>query len=198
MMSTPISNLCCLLATLVAVGWLSAGCSKPPPPVTNGLPVPVAEDQFPFCAVTHAGNYVLAANSNGFYRASILLKKWEKINLPPLMPTFGQFVTSQVDTNKVFFLPYSFRKEGGLYVSDDIGSTWILVSDAYSFRAVYQNRDGKLYAITSSRILVSENEGKIWKDITGNAFGDFWGVFSDPSFPKRICVLGNFAAKLYL
>ncbi len=214
MKSVSTHKLAVAFATLVAAGLLCAGCSeslRPP----NTSPLTDAEKRASFFAVTHAGGYILAANSNGFFRALSSTKKWERLSVSRKMSPQGQFAISQTDSNSVFYWPQSFEKKGGLFVSHDAGATWNSVCLDYSFEMVYPNLDGRIYAIVRKEftlnstdiswkkegsnqairwlLLVSENQGKSWRDITGNiAVGvQLITIFSDPASPKRVCVVGN-------
>ena len=207
---------------MVAAGVLCPGCSESLPPPNNS-PLTEAEKQTSLSAIARTGDYILAANSNGFYRALLTTKQWERIPLPGKMPTVGQLATSQANSNCVFFWSPSFGRpaegKGGLYVSRDAGATWHLVSDDYDFQFCFQNRDGKLYAVVLQEftprrgesapsyttdksgakryirwnILVSENLGRHWRDITANIGPGMglYGIFPDPAAPQRVCLRGN-------
>jgi hypothetical protein len=195
-------NLLRFLVTIVATGMLCTGCSESLPPPDKS-PLTETEKQARLFAVVRAGDFVVAVSSNGFYRTQASTKNWERISVPRGMWVQGQFATSQSDSNSIFYWPYSFGKSGGLYVSHDAGSKWDLVSGKFGFRFVYPNHDGRLYAIVEkevtidsrkgfrSRLLLSNNQGKSWKDISQNIFGDLESIFTDPQHTNRVCVLGN-------
>jgi hypothetical protein len=190
------------LATFVVAGFLCASCSEALPPLDKS-PLTENEKQERLFAVAHVGDYVVAVNSNGFYRTQTSTKNWERISVPQGMSVQGQFAVSEANSNMVYFWPYSsFDAKGHLYASSDAGAKWTLVSDDYGFTSVFQNRDGRLYAAiwqevggskqgVRSRLIMSENGGKSWKDISQNIFGDFFRIFSDPKHPNRVCVYGN-------
>lgn len=189
-------------ATLVAAGILCASCSEKLPPPDKS-PLTDAEKKARFFAVSHVGDFVVAVNSNGFYRTQASTKNWERVSVPRGMSVQGRFATSQSDSNSIFYWPYSFGKSGGLFVSQDAGNKWSLVSSEFGFRFVYPNRDGRLYAIVEkevtvdsrkgfrSRLVVSDNQGKTWNDISRDIFGDLYAVFADPKHTNRVCVVGN-------
>jgi hypothetical protein len=191
-----------VFATLVAAGLLCASCSEALPPPDKS-PLTETEKQARFFAVTRVGDFVVAVSSNGFYRTQASTKNWERISVPHGMSVQGQFAVSQANSNVVYFWPLSaFDTRGSLYVSSDAGARWTLVSDDYGFSSVFQNQDGRLYATiwkkvggssqgVHSRLIMSENGGKSWKDISQNIFGDLISVFSDPKHPNRVCVMGN-------
>jgi hypothetical protein len=190
------------LATFVVAGFLYAGCSETLPPPDKS-PLTEIEKQERLFAVAHVGDYIVAVNSNGFYRAQVSTKNWERLSVPHGMSVQGQFAVSEANSNMVYFWPDSpFDAKGRLYVSSDAGTKWTLVSDDYGFTSVFQNRDGRLYAViwkedgrskqgVYSRLIMSENGGKSWKDISQNIFGDLYNIFPDPKHPNRVCVYGN-------
>lgn len=214
MNSVSAHKLVLAFATLVAAGFLCVSCSEKLPPPDKS-PLTEAEKQVRLFAVVRAGDYVVAVSSNGFYRTQASTKNWERVSVPRGMSVQGQFVTSQTDSNSVFYWPLAFENKGGLYISHDAGSTWSLTCGDYSFQSVYPNKDGKIYAIvlkgfTSKSsdlvwkkegsnqairwlILLSENQGRSWKNITANigAGVQLISIFSDPTSLKRVCVVGN-------
>jgi hypothetical protein len=202
MKSVSTHKLATSFATLVAAGILCACYSETLPPADKS-PFTEAEKQARFFAVARAGNYVVAVSSNGFYRTQVSTKNWERLSVPQGMSVQGQFAVSQANSNVVYFWPLSsFSTKGRLYVSSDAGAKWALVSDDYGFTSVFENRDGRLYAAiwkevggpkqgVRSGLIMSENGGKSWKDISQNIFGDFFGIFSDPKHPNRVCISGN-------
>jgi len=40
-------------------------------------------------------------------------------------------------------------------------------------------------------VLMSQNLGESWRDITGKSFGEIFAVFADPDHPDLICLGGN-------
>ena len=181
---------------------MCASCSETLPPPDKS-PLTETEKQARFFAVARVGDYVVAANSNGFYRTQVSTKNWERISMPQAMSVQGQFAVSEANSNVVYFwLSSPFDTKGRLYVSSDAGAKWTLVSDDYGFIFVFQNRDGRLYASiwkkvggstqgVHSRLIMSKNGGKSWTDISQNIFGDLYRIFPDPKHPNRVCVEGN-------
>ncbi len=221
MKRTRVEGFVIAFAALVAAGLWCVGCSESPPP--DHSPLTDAERQAALSAVARAGDYVLAANSNGIFRAQVSEKKWERVQLPRSMPTAGQFAVSPTNANSILYWSPSYGRavetRSGLYVSHDAGASWRLVSDDHDFQFCYQHRDGKLYAIVLKEftprqgesapslatdesggkrylrwnILVSESEGKHWRDITSNiGIGmSLYSIFPDPTAPQRVCLHGN-------
>ena len=202
MNSVSAHKLIVALATFVVTGFLCANCSEKLPPPDKS-PLTDTEKQARLFAVARVGDFVVAVSSNGFYRTQASTKNWERISVPNGMSIQGQFAVSEANSNVVYFWPLSaFGTSGSLYVSSDAGAGWDLVSDDYGFSSVYQNRDGRLYATiwkkvggstqgVHSRLIMSENGGKSWKDISQNIFGDLYRIFTDPKHANRICVEGN-------
>lgn len=199
-----------VLAALVVAASLCAGCSDSiAAPDTS--PFIDAEKQAPFFAVTRAGNYIVAANANGLYRARISNRKWERVEHPRKMAPRGYLATSQANSNLVFFCNY----EDGLYGSSDSGATWKSLSKEHNFQFVYPHQDGKIYAIivkglehsaaTSEtnqsasrdtvrwRIMVSDNGGRGWRDISANIASGMMleSIFPDPASSRRVCLRGS-------
>src|ERR1035437_7533575 len=102
MKSVSAHKLVVAFATIVAVGFFCAGCSESLPPPDNS-PLTDAEKQAPIFAMAHAGDYFVVANSNGIFRANISTKQWGRVQQPRKLPAYGQFTTSQADSNSVFF-----------------------------------------------------------------------------------------------
>lgn len=202
MNSVSAHKLVAALVALIAAGFLCARGSETPPPPEKS-PITDAEKQARLFAVVCVGDYVVAANSNGFYRTRTSTKSWERVSVPPGMSAQGEFAVSQANSNVVYFWPLSaFATKGRLYASSDAGEKWALVSDEYGFTSAFENGDGRLYAAiwkevggpkkgVRSGLIMSENGGKSWKDISQNIFGDFFRIFPDPKHPNRVCVSGN-------
>jgi hypothetical protein len=205
------------LAMLIAMVVLCGGCSESQPlPQPDNSPLTDLEKQARFFAVARTGDFVVAANTNGFFRARVSTKKWERVPHPQKMPSYGHFTISLSDSNSIFFCAGG---EGGFYVSKDSGATWSLVSKKFNFQYVFQNKDGRIYAIVQKvftpsanesapitttdksgnkqhirwRVVVSSNEGRTWRDISANIGAGMMllSIFSDPDAPNRVCLNGN-------
>jgi hypothetical protein len=204
-------------AIIVAAGFICAGCSESQPlPRPDNSPLTDSEKQTRLFAVEHTGDYVVAANTNGFFRAQISTKKWERVPHPQNMPAYGQFTTSLANSNSIFFCAGG---ENGFYSSRDAGATWESVSRKYNFQYVFQNRDGKIYAIVEKTftpsanesapitttdpsgnkrhirwgVVVSSDEGRTWRDISANIGTGMMleYIFPDPTAPNRVCLRGS-------
>jgi len=174
---------------------------------SKSLQLADAEQQASFFTVARVGDYIVAANSNGLFRTKSSTKNWERVQSPEQTPPHGQFSVSSANTNSVFLCA-----GGAIYASRDSGATWKLVSKARNFHCVYENQDGKIYAIVEElktdasksngppnkgylrwSIVVSDNEGRTWEDITSNIGVGVMliDIFPDPASSKRVCLLGN-------
>lgn len=193
------------LTAFFAVGLLCvSGLEKVPR--SGKTPFTESEKHAPFISVARVGGYVVAASSNGFYRTSLSTQDWRRISVPREMPAQGQFAVSEANSNVVYFCTSSHSPKGSLYISGDAGAKWKLLSKDYGFNFVHQNRDGRLYAIVwetvggsiaavHSRLIMSVDEGKTWKDISQNISGMLLNLFTDPKYPNRICV-GTWAIRM--
>ena len=208
MNSVSAHKLIVALATFVVTGFLCANCSEKLPPPDKS-PLTDTEKQARLFAVARVGDFVVAVSSNGFYRTQASTKNWERISVPNGMLIQGQFAVSEANSNVVYFWPLSaFGTSGSLYVSSDAGAGWVFVSDDYGFSSVYQNRDGRLYATiwkkvggstqgVHSRLIMSENGGKSWKDISQNIFGDLYQDFYRPKTRKPNLRRGQLNPRIY-
>jgi len=217
MKSVSAHKLVVAFATLVAAGLLCAGCSESQPlPSPDNSPLTDSEKQARFFAVARTGDYVVAANTNGFFRTQISTKKWERVSHPQKMPAYGHFTTSLSDSNSIFFCAGG---DDGFYASRDAGTTWRLVSKKFDFQFVFQNKDGRIYAIVEKTftpsanesapitttdksgnkrhirwgVVVSSNEGRTWRDISANIGTGMMleSIFPDPTAPTRVCLRGS-------
>jgi len=207
MNSIRAQKLVIAFAALVVAGlFCASGIAKLPPEVAS--PLTKSEKEAPFLSVARTGGYVVAMNSNGFYRTSFSKHDWQRLSVPRGMTPYRQFSVSEANSNVVYFCATTNSTNGCLYASKDAGATWKLVSDKYGFEVAHQNRDGRLYAIIwqnipgstnaiQTKLIMSENGGRAWKDISGNIFAQMLNLFSDPKHPNRICV-GAWGIRAYV
>lgn len=120
-------------------------------------------------------------------------------------------------------VPDAEKKVFGLYRSADSGRHWNLISKGYDFRHVYLHPNGTIYAVVEKAfeipagastngawveesdstdgpaharrdlILMSKDNGKNWRDITGSIpVGEtIYNIFPDPDHPDLVCLSTN-------
>jgi hypothetical protein len=117
------------------------------------------------------------------------------------MPFNGTFAKQPGRAPQVFYVALrSWRgpeprlgSRYGLYMSRDNGATWDLVSERDDIGATLLHPSGVLFAVTGAdganagdRLLRSTDLGKTWRDITGNAYGQFENIEPDPDHPGLV------------
>ncbi len=114
-------------------------------------------------------NDVLASNSHGLFRARRSDKKWAALPIPPSMPPGGLFAQQPCGATPIFYytpkwrarkLPHAEKKVFGLYVSEDDGQRWQLISKDYDFKEVFLHSDGTLYAIVAMTEEIAPTKAK--------------------------------------
>jgi len=116
-------------------------------------------------------------------------------------------------------VPDADKKVFGLYCSEDSGRHWDLITKDHDFGSVYLHPDGAIYAAEwqklkvtpgestngkmmsdandgsppvaiRNHVLVSEDKGKSWRDITGTmpTAAMICSIFADPDHPDLVCV----------
>jgi len=146
---------------------------------------------------------VLAANAVGIFWANLERKEWQKLTLPAEMPAGGRFATVPEDSQQIVY--YAFREDRpnsgqklGIYHSSDAGKTWKLLVEKENCGPVALLESGDLFAVTNAHrfngpaiVEVSHDQGKTWRDITGNSFGEVIRLFPDPDHRGLICLEVN-------
>jgi len=161
----------------------------------------------PLHSVLRRDNDVFASNAAGLYRAELSRKTWKQLHLPDSMPVDGFFADQPTDSKLVLYFKPKWittvttdtnTKVNGLYMSQDDGRTWRLISRNDEYSHVFLHSNGSLFAVTNAgnlmgpaRVLMSKNLGESWRDITGKSFGWILGIFADPDRPDLICLFGN-------
>ena len=114
----------------------------------------------PLVSVLLRKHEVFASNGEGIFRASLSEKKWEQVTIPAGMPRGGKFADQPEDAKVILYyaskLPSPTRCENGaaclygLYVSEDDGRRWRLVSQKDDYGPVFLHTNGTLYAVTNA------------------------------------------------
>ncbi len=155
-------------------------------------------------AVSKREAYVFASTPDGLFRAPIATKRWEHLNTPPEMPLNGKFASQPVTSPLILYFARGKSDKNapkplnnGLYQSQNNGQTWERISGRGDLESVLHHPSGMLYAtagafpnLQGNFILRSEDMGKSWRDITGNASGALSGVIPDPYHPGLVLVQG--------
>ena len=157
---------------------------------------PTAEEAHrPLTAVSKREAYVFASTPAGLFRAPLKTKRWERLKTPPGMPLNGTFASQPARSSLIIYVALRSRLERkprpglhyGLYISRDNGDIWELVAERDDFGATLHHPSGALFSVVGddginrgSRLLRSPDLGKTWRDITGNAGGQFMSIEPDP------------------
>jgi len=171
-------GLACLLALLCAVRALADNNYAS----TNRLN-----------AVWEGQSNILATTSNGMFRASRAEKKWVHLTPPTSMPIQGTFTPVPTNAGYVLFVAVGgdSHKVAGIYVSQDEGSSWRLLSKDYAFTSGYATQNGTIYALADGKILMSTNSGKSWRDLSAGVGVQIVRILPDPDHPNLVCLLGE-------
>uniref|UniRef100_A0A3Q2Y4P2 Enoyl-CoA hydratase, mitochondrial n=1 Tax=Hippocampus comes TaxID=109280 RepID=A0A3Q2Y4P2_HIPCM len=112
---------------------------------------------------------------------------------------------SPVNSNKVFALieSDSDQDKGGLFVSNNAGKTWSMVSGdnrlvqrAWYYIEVFTDpKDEDIVYVLSAPALRSEDGGKTWKRLTGT-HGDFHDLWINPDNNKNMVIANDGGAEL--
>ncbi len=91
-------------------------------------------------------NDIFASTSHGLFRARKSDKKWAALPIPSSMPPAGLFAKQPCGATEIFYytpkwtawkMPDAEKKVFGLYVSQDNGQHWQLISKDYDFKEVF-------------------------------------------------------------
>lgn len=182
--------------SIVAVVVLtSASLVSADPPAADDLDVRID-------AVLLRANDVLVTSSAGIFWADLNKREWQKLRLPPEMPSRGRFGSVPEGSRQILYYSIGgYREAGhrpGLYGSTDAGRTWQLLSENDDYGPVAMLENGALFAVTNAGqvsrkavIEVSHDMGVSWRNITGNSFGQIYGLFPDPDHAGLICIEAN-------
>ncbi len=95
-------------------------------------------------AVWEAHANILATTFYGMFRASRAEKKWVQLTPPATMPIQGSFAPVPTNASYVVFVAVGgdSNKVAGIYLSQDEGSSWRLLSKQYGFTSAYVTENG--------------------------------------------------------
>src|SRR5262245_35709118 len=169
--------------------------------------------------------HIFAATADGLYRARLDKKQWERLGGPTVPEPGGVFVAGQVDEKTLFYIVTPSSRHAaafagdrdkvkdplhpGLYRSLDLGATWKLMNHVHDFERMVRLPGGRLFALTQLRVdmgkersyrqqvLLSENDGRDWKDAGNGVTVDYRLLFftRDPDHPQRVCLYSAFAMR---
>lgn len=147
---------------------------------------------------------VLVSNPVGMFRATLKDKQWQRLPIPPEMPRNGVFADVPAESKQIIYSAAEFGSYGaenqagvifGIYLSEDDGQRWQLLSKGHDYGPVLLHPNGQLFAATNqaslngpSRLHVSHDLGKTWRDITGKGFGSIQSIFLDPDHKDLVCL----------
>ena len=157
---------------------------------------------------------VWASCPKGLFRASKKDKKWMPIAIGERVPPNGFFSRIPEKSALIYYytpkwigwkMPNADKKAFGLYRCDSQGKNWELLSDEYDFRDMFVHDDGTIYAIVEiwekrkkqtvilSRILMSSDSGRNWKDISNELAVGFQliRILQDPDHKNLVCLRAN-------
>lgn len=153
-----------------------------------------------------SGDLVLALTRDGLYRGSLRTKRWERTSFPGQLGGTLVF-EDQLQSNRPMFailpklgwptkeLEPTPVRDPGLYISRDNAKSWSLQCRDEEFRQILQVGK-KLFAVVRRDpsgqrsdhgvVLVSEDQGSTWKDLTTPETRAS-SIFPDPDHPGLIC-----------
>jgi hypothetical protein len=185
-----------------------------------------AEDGKLIVSLAVQGETVLASTPSGLFRANRDKKAWQRLQDKTTPAPGGIFVSRGPKDKVLFYLitragwhesarrlwPWAGAEDKqktklerpGLYRSEDAGVTWELVDATHDFREMTRLPwGGRLFAIASAgaeerdRILLSEDKGRTWKDVTGGISNDERLLFlqRDPEHSDRVWLYAPFTMR---
>ncbi len=143
---------------------------------------------------------------SGVYKSTDAGDTWQKIEkgLPEEMGKMAIDV-SRANSDKVYALIESDSNldKGGLFVSNDAGANWKMVSGdnrltqrAWYYIEVFADpNDEETVYVLSAPALRSIDGGKSWKRLTGT-HGDFHDLWIHPENPKNLCIANDGGAAI--
>lgn len=152
-------------------------------------------DHAPLVAVTRLKSEIFASNRFGLFQCNDVSKQWTRLHTPAEMPAGGRFGTNHADeTLLVYYIslygaPERDEYQFGIYVSNDQGTSWDLVSEHPHYRYVLLTTSGVLFAIANNKVLESHDMGKTWREIYSDSMTVF-SIFEDPDHPDLVCLRG--------
>lgn len=146
-------------------------------PVTNvqaGPDLPPATPPFSFdveelAAVDTAPTTLFAVAGLRLYRSMDAGASWVEIEVPEPSPDFGGFIESVVTTPGPGPRVYVFRQgttplRSELFVSEDLGETWTLVTDeAFGTSLRVDPATGAIYSFDTGGVGIADGEGASWR-----------------------------------
>jgi RNA polymerase sigma factor (sigma-70 family) len=185
----------------LAVGPTSERETSANAPARVTAPTP-DEANTPLTAVSKRESYVFASTPEGLFRASLKTKQWERLKMAPGMPPNGTFAAQPGKSPVLIYVAMRSAVDSrpprrgaryGLYLSRDDGASWKLISERDDYGATLLHPSGALFAVTGAdganfgdKVLRSPDLGKTWRDITGDARGQFRNLEPDPDHPGLI------------
>jgi len=143
---------------------------------------------------------------SGLYKSTDGGNNWKKIE-SGLPDELGKMAVSicRSEPDRVYALVESDSNEekGGLFVSDNAGSSWKriskdhrLVQRAWYYIEVFADPINKdMVYVLSAPALRSSDGGKTWERLTGT-HGDFHDLWIHPTNPKNICISNDGGAAI--
>ncbi len=167
------------------------------------------------------GDCVFASTDEGLYRSRLDKRQWERLRAKTVPEAGGRFVTDPPDEKTLLYIvtpgacrEVAFRRDSeapiqsvlrsGVYRSLDRGDTWELLNNAYDFGTIVHVQGGRLFALAGlekdkekrQTVLLSENGGREWKDITnGVGRNPLLSFIRDPADPQRVCLFSAFTMR---
>jgi hypothetical protein len=173
-----------------------------------------------------AGADVLASTEAGLYRANLSKKKWQRLQAAGTPEPGGTFVSGGPDDRTLFYFltPSGWREtvrryrpseeartgvkrkqiaRPGLYRSKDTGDSWERMDSLHDFTSMLRLPPGRMFAIAATTapesllVLLSEDEGRTWKDVTHGVskHESLLFLLADPEHPQRVCLFGAFGMR---
>jgi hypothetical protein len=200
------------MALFLVLGWMAA-------PLPDRV-IPLLGKQPPqrILSLRLTADHVFVTTAEGLYRARLDKKHWEPLKGKTVPEPGGLFVTGNPEHKALlyFVTPQGRSKAAdwnkiknpdrpGLYRSKDLGDTWELLSNAHDFQQMARVPGGRLFALAVAEkdkvrqyvVLVSENGGRRWKDITNgvNVGHPLLFLIRDPDHTRRICLYSAFTRR---